>query len=282
MRAWAVAAALALAQGAAAEPAKRAFGAAEGPAAGPPAVHGGAAAGCIAGAVALPESGAGWQAVRLSRNRFWTHPDTAAFVGRLGAAALALGWPGVLVGDLSQPRGGPMTSGHVSHQNGLDVDVWLRRPDRADFTRAEREGMSSETMVAPDRLRVTRAFGDAHAALIRAAAADPAVDRVLVNAAIKAELCRRAPAKDRAWLGKVRPFWNHDGHMHVRLSCPAGDDGCRAQAPVPPGDGCDATLDWWFSDEALNPPPPKVPPKPRPDLTLADLPPACARVLSAP
>lgn len=263
-------------------PVKHAFGAVSRPAPGAPAVHGGAAAGCVAGAVALPESGPGWQAVRLSRNRFWTHPDTAAFIARLGAAAQALGWPGVLVGDLSQPRGGPMTSGHRSHQNGLDVDVWLRRPERADFNRAEREGMSSVTMVAPNRIEVSADWTAAHGALIRAAAEDAGVERIFVNAAIKAELCRTAPREGRDWLRKVRPWWSHDSHMHVRMVCPTGDAGCVDQPPLPAGDGCDASLDWWFSDEALNPPPPKVPPEPPRELTLADLPAACAAVLTAP
>ncbi len=284
MRMMALAAALAASTQAmaAAEPASRAFGAASSPAAGLAAAIGAAAGGCLAGAVALPESGPGWQALRLSRNRFWAHPETVAFVARLGGAALALGWPGVLVGDLAQPRGGPMTSGHRSHQNGLDVDVWLMRPARADFTPAEREGLTAVSMVAADRIAVSPAFTPDQAALIRAAAEDPAVERLFVNAAMKAALCRAAPPTGREWLRKVRPFWRHESHMHVRLACPAGGPGCVAQAPIPPGDGCDATLDWWFSDEALNPRP-AVPPAPPPRAAaLADLPAACAAVLAAP
>ncbi len=76
----------------------------------------------------------------------------------------------------------------------------------------------------------------------------------------------------------MRPWWGHDAHMHVRLACPEGAGACVDQAPPPPGDGCDETLAWWFTDEALNPKPPE---KPAPELTLADLPPAC-RALVAP
>jgi hypothetical protein len=46
------------------------------------------------------------------------------------------GVPPVVIGDLSRPFGGPFGSdygglGHVSHQNGLDVDVYYPRADRA-------------------------------------------------------------------------------------------------------------------------------------------------------
>jgi penicillin-insensitive murein endopeptidase len=263
---------------AAARPAKQLFADMAEPSAGAPAVHGGAARGCLAGARALPLSGPGWQVLRPQRNRYWAHPETLAFVERLGAVALDLGWPALLVGDLSQPRGGPMAYGHASHQSGIDADIWLRRPSRLwrDDELAEPVAIS---MVAPSRRAVSADWTAGHAALLRAAASDPAVDRIFINAAIKAELCRLAPAGDRAWLRRLRPWWGHDSHFHVRLACPAGETGCVAQAPVPPGDGCDDTLAWWLSDEVLNPPP--APPRaPKPDLTMADLPLACQAVLT--
>jgi penicillin-insensitive murein endopeptidase len=267
---------------AAAENAKTLFSSVPAPSAEAPAPHGRHAGGCVAGAVALPESGPGWQALRLSRNRNWGHPDTIATLRRIGGAARALGWRhGVLVGDISQPRGGPMPSGHASHQSGLDADIWFRRPERR-YSVAERESLSAIPMVAPDRVRVSAAFTPSHAALLKAAAAEPKVTRIFVNAAIKAELCRSEPAAARGWLRKLRPWWGHDSHFHIRLACPAGAAGCEDQAPPPPGDGCDDTLAWWFSDEALNPAPSPAPAKPRPQPTLADLPAACARTLRAP
>lgn len=266
----------------AAQPARALFGAAAQPARAAPAAIGGYAAGCLAGAAPLAESGPGWQAMRLSRNRAWGHPEAVAFVARLGAQAQALGWPRVLVGDISQPRGGPMPSGHASHQIGLDIDIWLTRPGEKPYSRAARETLAAVNQVSADRRGVADTFTPGHAALLRAAAQDAAVARIFVNAAIKAALCEAAPRGDRAWLGKVRPWWGHDHHFHVRLACPEGSAGCVGQPPPPPGDGCDATLDWWFSAEALNPPPPDKAAKPKPPLTLADLPPACAAVLAAP
>jgi penicillin-insensitive murein endopeptidase len=263
-------------------PASARFGAAAAPSSSAPAAHGAHARGCLAGAAPIPELGAAWQTMRPSRNRNWGHPRAVAVVADLGRAAQAEGWPRILIGDVSQPRGGPMTSGHASHQIGLDIDVWLLRPEADPFDRGAREAVAAESKVRPDRRGVTARFTPGHAALIRAAAEHPEVARIFVNAAIKDHLCRTAPAGDRAWLRVVRPWWGHDAHFHVRLSCPPDSPGCVDQDPPPPGDGCDASLAWWFSDEALNPPKPATPPKPKPPLTVADLPPACADVLSAP
>lgn len=238
--------------------------------------------GCLAGAVALPVDGENWQAMRLSRNRNWGHPDLIAMLERLAAKVPQVaGWHGILVGDLAQPRGGPMLTGHASHQLGLDADVWLTpMPDRR-LSREEREKMSASMMVRKDRLDIDPAnWTPSHLHVIKAAAEDPKVERVLVNAAIKKALCREA-GNDRAWLAKVRPYWGHDYHMHIRISCPAGSPDCKAQDPVPAGDGCGDDLDYWFRPAIVSPPPPKEKPKPKPPLTMADLPPACREVLIA-
>src|SRR6516165_2279694 len=48
------------------------------------------------------------------------------FLEGLGTKVANAGtWRGLLVGDISQPRGGPMITGHDSHQVGLDADIWL-------------------------------------------------------------------------------------------------------------------------------------------------------------
>ena len=128
--------------------AKELFGRKVLPAALPTQVLGFYAHGCIAGAEGLPINGDAWQVMRLSRNRYWAHPDMIALVKRLANKAKKdAGWPGILVGDMSQPRGGPMITGHASHQVGLDADIWLTpMPDR-EFTRQEREEMSATNIV---------------------------------------------------------------------------------------------------------------------------------------
>src|SRR5437667_1451983 len=175
--------------------------------------------GCLAGAVALPINGATWQVMRLSRNRNWGHPNLVQFLERLAAQAPKTGWHGLLVGDMSQPRGGPMLTGHASHQLGLDADIWLTPMPKRELTREEREEMSATMAVAADRLDIDpKMWTPAHTAVIKTAAKDPHVQRIFVNAAIKKALCRD-PDSDREWLHKVRPYWGHDYHFHLRLFC---------------------------------------------------------------
>ena len=237
--------------------------------------------GCLAGGRSLAVDGESWQVMRLSRNRNWGHPTLIAAVERIARQAKAEGvWPGLLVGDLSQPRGGPMLTGHASHQIGLDADVWLTPMPARRLTLAEREDMSAVDMVRADKRDVEASlFTPGHLDLLRIAAQQPDVERVLVNAAIKKALCRNARG-DRSWLAKVRPYWGHNYHFHLRIACPAGDPACRAQDPPPQGEGCDASLDWWFTEEALNPKPDPAW-KPKPPLTLAQLPAECRMVLKA-
>src|SRR6267142_3735618 len=197
--------------------AKELFGRRVLPAAMPTRVLGFYAHGCIAGAEGLPINGDNWQVMRLSRNRYWGHPDLVALLKRLAAKARKdAGWPGILVGDMSQPRGGPMITGHASHQVGLDADIWLTPMPKRELSREEREETSATMMVAPDRKDVDpHVWTPAHTALIKAAAEEPEVERIFVNAAIKKALCREA-GDDRAWLNKVRQYWQHDYHFHVR------------------------------------------------------------------
>ena len=242
------------------------------------------AKGCIAGAEALPINGESWQVMRLSRNRNWAHPDLVALLKRVADKAhKEAGWPGILVGDMSQPRGGPMLTGHASHQVGLDADIWLTPMPNRQLSRNEREEMSAIMMVRADRLDIDpNAWTPNHLAVIRAAAQEPSVQRIFVNAAIKKALCREAKG-DRNWLSKVRPMYGHDYHFHLRIKCPPGSSECESQPEPSADEGCSAgDLAYWFKDSTIHPKPPKVPPKPKPPMTLAQLPAACRQILAAP
>ena len=184
------------------------------------------------GLVRLPETGPTWQAMRLSRNRNWGHPVLMEYVQDLSREATRHGWAGLYVGDISQPRGGPMTSGHASHQIGLDVDIWMLPATRLNLTVAERESLSSISVRTNDQLRVNANWTQAHYKIMRAAASDPRVDRIFVAAAVKLEMCKSARPADTAWLQKIRPAAGHNYHFHVRLKCPAR----RAQLRNPDAD----------------------------------------------
>ncbi|WP_244534635.1 penicillin-insensitive murein endopeptidase [Hyphomicrobium sp. CS1GBMeth3] len=251
------------------------------------------AKGCLAGGKPIAVDGPGWQVMRLSRNRNWGHPNLVALIERLAREATKAGeWPGLLVGDMSQPRGGPMISGHTSHQVGLDADIWLTpMPDRT-LTRREREDMSAVSMLKNAGEVNPKVWGDGQVKLIKRAASYPAVERILVHPALKKALCEAA-GTNRTWLGKVRPYFGHYYHFHVRIGCPKGSDNCRAQPPVPDGDGCGQELTDWLKRVAPKPKPkppataekppakPAKPAPPKPEMTLADLPPDCSTVLTA-
>lgn len=241
--------------------------------------------GCIAGAVAMPIDGPTWQAMRLERNRRWGHPELISLVQDLSKKAAANdGWPGLLVGDISQPRGGPMLSGHASHQVGLDADVWLTPMPNKRLTYQERTQISAISVLKKNTLQVDKnIWTQAHANLIMRAASYSNVERLFVHPGIKKELCDNWKG-DRSNLNKVRPYYGHHYHFHIRLKCPSGSVGCKSQARVPDDNSCGAPLAWWFEPARWAPPKPAKPgtkPKPRVEKTLADLPQACTGVLNA-
>jgi len=170
-------------------PAKELFARKLTPLAGPARAIGGYAKGCMAGGEELPITGPTWQVMRLSRNRNWGNPELIDFIKRFGANAKKAGWNGLLIGDMAQPRGGPMYTGHASHQIGLDADIWLTPMPKRELTREEREEMSATMVVAADRKDVDpKVWTHGHMEVIKAAAEDPVVERIFVNAAIKKAL----------------------------------------------------------------------------------------------
>lgn len=236
--------ALGLAMPAAADPlAKNVFSSVPGPTGGPAQVFGSYAKGCGTGFVQLPESGPTWQAMRLSRNRNWGHPELVSFLIGLSKAARQVGWQGLYIGDMSQPRGGVMNTGHASHQMGLDADIWVLPPSSLRLSPGQRETLGSPSVVDRKGTGLTGVFNGGHMAIIRAAANDPRVERIFIDPVAKVAMCQLEKG-NRGWLRKVRPLNNHDHHFHVRLGCPAGSAGCQPQTPPPPGDGCAEAMEW--------------------------------------
>ena len=271
--------------GEASQPAKLLFSKKELPSIGKAMAIGFYPRGCLQGGVELPVTGPTWQVMRVSRNRNWGHPELVEFLERFAPqASKATGWHGILVGDMAQPRGGPLPFGHTSHQIGLDVDIWFMPMPGHVLSKDERENTSAINLVSDDWKHINpTTFTQAHIAFIRTAAEQPEVERVLVNAAIKKEICHMQGANHPSWMDKLRPWYGHNDHIHVRLKCPPDSRNCRHQEPVPKDAGCGKELDYWFSDKVLHPKietgKPAKPPRP---LMLADLPPACKGVLEAP
>ncbi len=207
-------------------------------------------AGCVQGAVLLPRRNPAYVIIHPERHRQFGHPDLIQFLHKLAAAAARAQLPPIYIGDLAQARGGPLPTGHRSHQNGLDVDLFYGLPARA----ASHSGQPAETLPPASVVdlrthRMLPAWNRGAARLLELAASQPAVDRIFVNPAVKRALCRDKEARG-SWLAKLRPWWGHADHFHVRLHCPATSPACIQQAPLAAGDGCDASLAWWFSAEA--------------------------------
>jgi penicillin-insensitive murein endopeptidase len=217
------------------------------PLTGPAAAIGSYAAGCLQGAEALPLDGDGYSVMRPSRNRFYGHPSLLSYLTNLAATTRAKYGTQLLIGDMAPPRGGPMQTGHVSHQNGLDADVRFTtlatRP-----TDAERERLPA-TFFVVGRTRLRPNWGEEQARLLAAAADDDRVSRIFVSPPIKRYMCQNYQAAP--WLYRLRPWWGHEDHFHVRLLCPSGSSLCQEQDALDPTDtGCGENLAWWFSAEA--------------------------------
>ncbi|POD99823.1 penicillin-insensitive murein endopeptidase [Pectobacterium odoriferum] len=241
------------------------------PVAGTPQSIGSFSNGCIIGAQPLPLQSLDYQVMRVDQRRYFGHPDLLAFIHRLSNEVKRTTSGNVLVGDMGMPVGGRFSSGHASHQSGLDVDIWLQLP---------RQRWSEQQLLKPQPIDLVNASGlnvnprvwrPEITNLIKTAALDSNVTRIFVNPAIKKQLCVEA-GHDRDWLRKVRPWFAHRAHMHVRLRCPADSLECQDQDEPPVGDGCGAELTSWFQ--------PKQPSTEAPEKTTPPpLPPSCQALL---
>lgn len=179
---------------------------------------------------------------RGSESRRWGHALLLRVVNR-GARLAAEAAPGssALIGDLSAPRGGPI-SGHVSHQAGRDADVgFLAADDSGRPVALER----FESFDARGRsLAEPAVFFDVYRnwLMLHAWLSDPRipVTHVFVSSEVRAlllsygashpEFRSIAPLARRV----LQPYPNHDDHFHVRIACPS-DQGpeCLDDLPKP-------------------------------------------------
>ena len=215
-------------------------------------VIGSYANGCIAGAKPLL-SGDHYQIQKWGKDRNYGHPSLISFIKDLSVKAKKNNLPVLLVGDLSSPVGGSFgpRSNHGSHQSGLDVDISF---DFANPKKTEYElSHPKDIYIVDTNNNKTRHFNQNHVKLIYLAASDPKVERIFVSPGIKKTLCEIYKNEDRAWLSKIRPWFGHRAHMHVRLKCPVDSPNCKKQDAVPSGDGCGAELYSWFHPKEPDP-----------------------------
>ncbi len=232
------------------------------PVPGPADSIGAPANGCLIGGVEMPVSGPGWEVLRPSTRRDFGNPFLIKFLEDMAAESRSRGT--MLIGDIGMPRGGPILIGHASHQMGLDVDI-LFHLATGSLSEEERENPVFKAVMVEDGSLDRSLWGPSQVSQLRQFADDSRVERIFVNPAIKRALCQSVTG-DRAWLRKIRPWWGHEAHFHVRLICPPGDKDCLPREALPEGDGCGAALAWWFTPDAAKPKPSTGP---RPELPAA-------------
>ncbi|MEY4768133.1 MAG: hypothetical protein RL637_772 [Pseudomonadota bacterium] len=230
--------------------------------------------GCIAGAIPLPLQGEGYAVVHLERHRHYGHPNLINVLQNL-ARSVAEQKLGLLhIGDLSQARGGPLPFGHRSHQSGIDADIWFNLEFIADSEiDANRAHWPQNSMLTHDHLQLNSEWTNKQQQLLKLTANISEIERIFVNPLIKKDLCEMV-GEDRQWLHKIRPWYFHDDHFHLRLKCPEESPDCEPQLAIPNGDGCGEELQSWLNPaKTVNPS--------RPIKAKPKLPAACENVWQA-
>lgn len=203
--------------------------------------------GCIDGAVELSDKGKTFQIQRYASDRAYAHPLMIEYLNDLFERAHAVKLPPLIIGDISRPYGGPLgiNSAHASHQIGLDVDIPF---DFALPRKSSKELSNPIDNYIVNGKQVLPSFTKSVELLIKVAASDPRVDRVFVAPMIKKHMCilYQGTKQNDEFLRKLRPWFGHRAHMHVRLACPTDSPDCRIQTAVPAGNGCGYEVDSWF------------------------------------
>lgn len=241
-------------------------------------IHGSYANGCFSGGIIIPIKQNGYEQVRPSRNRHYGTPNMMTFIENINQFGIQQQRI-IILGDIAQPRGGPANFGHASHQTGLDIDIWLENR-HVHLSNHLRENLNTPSVVNPSNGKINQHWNPFYRDLLHYAATYPETERIFVNPVIKARLCETETNK--AWLEKLRPWYGHDSHFHVRLKCPTASQGCIPQDPIPKGSGCDTNLQNWVRDQIqwTNTPPTKSnssTPKPKKILPLE-----CQAILQQP
>lgn len=223
--------------------------------------------GCIDGTVPILDKDQTFQIQRWGKGRNYVHPMMAHYIFDLVKRAQAAGLPPLMLGDMSRQYGGPIGPGssHASHETGLDLDIPF---DFAKPRKSLYELQHPEDVYIVKGRKIQKNFTPTVVTLIKTAATDPRVERIFVAPMIKKRMCQLFEGKgqpgDDAFLQKLRPWFGHQAHMHVRLKCPADSPDCTPQKPIPEGTGCGYEVDSWFlpPDKTAKVTPKKKKPKP--------------------
>lgn len=178
------------------------------------------------------------------RKRFYGSDGLIGII-ESAAAEMSIRFPNLdrlQVGDLSAEQGGFIT-GHASHQNGLDVDLAYYRNDHREQIDPIGQKGFDESFVFKGR--VSPNFDVARNwEVIKLFYDSGRLNRIFVDEKIKEAICLYADSigeirTREETLKRLRPYPNHDDHMHVRITCPKESMKCESQEPIQDlGSGC--------------------------------------------
>lgn len=201
-------------------------------------IYGSYTSGCLLNGEQLPQNGDGFVVVNPYRNRYYAHPQLTQLIKKWGLWASEKKLGKIVIGDIAQPAGGPLTGAHRSHQIGLDADIrfHLLPPDKTIKNKNQWDSTDVVRCHKDKNLNIHYAFKNkkwpvSSTQLLQKIASEMSVERIFVSAGIKRYLCETL-TDHPSWLKKIRPEWGHTGHMHVRLKCPEGTTACKTQPSI--------------------------------------------------
>jgi len=193
----------------------------------------------------LPAEGEGYMQLYRDVEHIWA---TSELLGMISQTARDMGeryphppYDRLQVEEMSAQNGGEV-DGHASHENGLDVDLQYYKSDRVEHTPSDAQYYAPSMVTAGGQVSANFDL-ERNWELMKTLHRHGDVQRIFVDRKLKAALCSYARAKNEftaniAVLRSLQHQTNHADHMHVRLRCPPGSQGCRPQADPPAGAGC--------------------------------------------
>lgn len=191
---------------------------------------GGYSSGCLKGSSQLPVNGVGFETVNRHRRRYYGHPLLISSIQNWGHVMESQWQSRIIVGDISQPVGGPSTKGHKSHQIGLDADlrfyliekksesevfpVWdnennIETPSLVEYKKIVEAGKTKYTVEFLEKY-----WNQKTIELLTLVGQEPKIERILMNAPIKKFLCMRLVQKNNQLLKTEQEKKDFEKFMH--------------------------------------------------------------------
>lgn len=189
----------------------------------------------------IPADGKSFHQKSSSRNARWGSEHTLYFLNNLSDKIVKTQLSSLLVvGDVSKKGGGYLTP-HLSHQNGLDVDLGFLAAD----------GINIEKEIFPDDFvnrrnnTLTKKFDiQKNWQMIRMAVESNWTYMIVTHPSVKKAFCQMVKKSGKLQefsniLGQIIPDETHFDHFHLRLKCPATSPRCVIGPDLPAESRCD-------------------------------------------